>query len=111
MHINSGEMHSDLDQSQRDEMMYRFKSGQVDVLVATDIVARGITQATVRSVLTLSAVLAQAPYAADPEMCDRICCEAYACAAAAETKTSARKANGCWPFWRSSSTIRKSPIP
>ena len=42
MHINCGEMHSDLDQSQRDEMMYRFKSGQVDVLVATDIVARGI---------------------------------------------------------------------
>ncbi len=42
MHINSGEMHSDLDQSQRDEMMYKFKSGQVDVLVATDIVARGI---------------------------------------------------------------------
>ena len=42
MHINSGEMHSDLDQSQRDAMMYQFKSGHVDVLVATDIVARGI---------------------------------------------------------------------
>lgn len=42
MHINSGEMHSDLDQAQRDEMMYQFKSGQIDVLVATDIVARGI---------------------------------------------------------------------
>ncbi len=42
MKINCGEMHSDLDQSQRDEMMYKFKSGQVDVLVATDIVARGI---------------------------------------------------------------------
>lgn len=41
-HINSGEMHSDLDQAQRDEIMYRFKSGQIDVLVATDIVARGI---------------------------------------------------------------------
>lgn len=40
--INSGEMHSDLIQSQRDEVMYLFKSGQVDVLVATDIVARGI---------------------------------------------------------------------
>lgn len=40
--INSDEMHSDLDQSQRDDVMYRFKSGQVDVLVATDIVARGI---------------------------------------------------------------------
>ena len=42
MHINSGEMHSDFDQSQRDAMMYQFKSGHVDVLVATDIVARGI---------------------------------------------------------------------
>lgn len=42
MKINSGEMHSDLDQAQRDEMMFRFKSGQIDVLVATDILARGI---------------------------------------------------------------------
>ncbi|WP_373731580.1 DEAD/DEAH box helicase [Bacteroides heparinolyticus] len=41
-HINCGEMHSDLDQAQRDEMMFKFKSGQLDVLVATDIVARGI---------------------------------------------------------------------
>lgn len=40
--INSGEMHSDLMQSQRDEVMYAFKTGQVDVLVATDIIARGI---------------------------------------------------------------------
>ena len=42
MHINSGEMHSDLTQAERDEVMYKFKSGQTDVLVATDIVARGI---------------------------------------------------------------------
>ena len=42
LRINSGEMHSDLDQAQRDEMMYQFKSGQIDVLVATDIVSRGI---------------------------------------------------------------------
>lgn len=40
--INSCEMHSDLEQAQRDEVMYRFKSGQTYVLVATDIVARGI---------------------------------------------------------------------
>ena len=40
--INSGEMHSDLSQAERDEMMYRFKSGQIDVLVATDILSRGI---------------------------------------------------------------------
>ena len=42
LHINSGEMHSDLDQAQRDDMMFKFKSGQIDVLVATDILARGI---------------------------------------------------------------------
>ena len=42
MKINSGEMHSDLSQAERDEVMYKFKSGQTDVLVATDIVARGI---------------------------------------------------------------------
>lgn len=42
MRINSGEMHSDLEQAQRDEMMFRFKSGQIDVLVATDILSRGI---------------------------------------------------------------------
>lgn len=42
MKINSGEMHSDLEQAERDEILYKFKSGQIDVLVATDIVARGI---------------------------------------------------------------------
>ena len=41
-HINCGEMHSDLDQATRDDVMFKFKSGQFDVLVATDIVARGI---------------------------------------------------------------------
>ncbi len=40
--INSGEMHSDLSQEERNEIMYRFKSGKVDVLIATDIVSRGI---------------------------------------------------------------------
>lgn len=42
MQINCAPMHSDLSQAERDEVMYRFKTGQVDVLVATDIVARGI---------------------------------------------------------------------
>ena len=42
LHINSGEMHSDLEQAERDDMMFKFKSGQIDVLVATDILARGI---------------------------------------------------------------------
>jgi len=42
MKVNSGEMHSDLSQAERDNMLYRFKAGQIDTLVATDIVARGI---------------------------------------------------------------------
>lgn len=40
--FNAGEMHSDLDQKERDQMMYRFKTGDVDILVATDIISRGI---------------------------------------------------------------------
>ena len=39
---NARAMHSDLAQSERDEVMYLFRSGQIDILVATDIVARGI---------------------------------------------------------------------
>jgi len=42
MNINCAPMHSDLSQAERDDVMYRFKTGQVSVLVATDIVARGI---------------------------------------------------------------------
>ncbi|EFZ36316.1 DEAD/DEAH box helicase [Hoylesella oralis ATCC 33269] len=40
--VNCGEMHSDLEQAQRDDMMFKFKSGQLDVIVATDIISRGI---------------------------------------------------------------------
>ena len=40
--FNVGEMHSDLDQKERDAVMYAFKIQQLDILVATDIVARGI---------------------------------------------------------------------
>lgn len=42
MTFNASEMHSDLDQMQREQVMRDFKNGYVDVLVATDIVARGI---------------------------------------------------------------------
>ena len=42
MHINCAPMHSDLSQAERDEVMYEFKASHIDVLVATDIVARGI---------------------------------------------------------------------
>lgn len=40
--MNVGEMHSDLDQTQRDDVMRRFRNGHVNFLVATDIVSRGI---------------------------------------------------------------------
>lgn len=40
--IDAAEMHSDLDQAQRDEVMHKFRNGHVNVLVATDIVSRGI---------------------------------------------------------------------
>ena len=49
--INCAAMHSDLTQQERDDVMYRFKAGQVDVLVATDIVARGIDIDDIRIVI------------------------------------------------------------
>ena len=42
MGLSAGEMHSDLDQAQRNHVMHEFKNERVDILVATDIVARGI---------------------------------------------------------------------
>ncbi len=40
--IDAQAMHSDLEQKERDEVMLNFRNGKVGVLVATDIVARGI---------------------------------------------------------------------
>ena len=49
--FNVGAMHSDLEQAERDEVMYKFKAQQIDVLVATDIVARGIDIDDIRLVI------------------------------------------------------------
>ena len=51
MKLNVGEMHSDLEQSQREEVMYEFKAGRIKLLVATDIVARGIDIDDIRLVI------------------------------------------------------------
>lgn len=40
--FNVAAMHSDLEQSQREEVMKEFKNGRIDILVATDVVSRGI---------------------------------------------------------------------
>ena len=42
MGLKVDEMHSDLDQSQREKVMHEFKNSRVNILVATDIVSRGI---------------------------------------------------------------------
>ena len=42
MHLDVAPMHSDLDQSQREEVMLNYKNNKVKILVATDIVSRGI---------------------------------------------------------------------
>ncbi|MDR2937218.1 MAG: DEAD/DEAH box helicase [Rikenellaceae bacterium] len=42
MKLNVAAMHSDLDQPKREAVMLDFKNGKIDLLVATDIVSRGI---------------------------------------------------------------------
>ena len=49
--LNVGEMHSDLDQSQREAIMHEFRNGRINMLVATDIVARGIDIDDIRLVI------------------------------------------------------------
>lgn len=51
MKLNVGEMHSDLEQAQREEVMHEFKAGRINILVATDIVARGIDIDDIRLVI------------------------------------------------------------
>ena len=49
--LNVGEMHSDLEQCQRDAIMHEFRNGRINILVATDIVARGIDINDIRLVI------------------------------------------------------------
>lgn len=51
MKLNVGEMHSDLEQQQREFIMHEFKNGRINLLVATDIVARGIDIDDIRLVI------------------------------------------------------------
>lgn len=48
---NVGEMHSDLEQAERDEIMFQYKSRKIDIIVATDILARGIDIDDIRIVI------------------------------------------------------------
>ena len=42
LNIDARAMHSDLEQNERDQVMLDFRNGKIGVLVATDVVARGI---------------------------------------------------------------------
>jgi len=41
-HWKVAEMHSDLDQKAREDVLLGFRSGRIDIVIATDIIARGI---------------------------------------------------------------------
>lgn len=45
------EMHSDLEQKQREDVMLDFKSGKINVIVATDIISRGIDVDNIETVI------------------------------------------------------------
>lgn len=49
--FNVAAMHSDLEQAQREEVMKAFKNGHIDILVATDVVSRGIDINDIRLVI------------------------------------------------------------
>ncbi|RXK85399.1 DEAD/DEAH box helicase [Filimonas effusa] len=49
--FNAGEMHSNLEQLQREEILAQFVQGQVPILVATDILSRGIDIDTIDLVI------------------------------------------------------------
>lgn len=49
--IKVAEMHSDLEQNERDEVMLKFKAGHIHVVVATDIISRGIDIDNIETVI------------------------------------------------------------
>ena len=50
----AGAIHGDFTQSHRDEMMGKFKKGDIDILVATDVAARGLDIPNVSHVINYS---------------------------------------------------------
>ena len=55
MQINVAAMHSDLEQSAREQVMKDFRNGFIDVLVATDVVSRGIDIIDVSTIINYDA--------------------------------------------------------
>ena len=53
--FNCAAMHSDLEQHERDEVMLAFKQRKIDILIATDIVSRGIDIDDIQMVINYDA--------------------------------------------------------
>lgn len=51
---NAGALHGDFTQSHREEMMGRFRSGDIEILVATDVAGRGIDVENISHVINYS---------------------------------------------------------
>jgi len=54
MGYNAGALHGDFTQARRDEVMGKFKAGMLDILVATDVAARGLDIKDVTHVINYS---------------------------------------------------------
>ncbi len=54
MGYNAGALHGDYTQARRDEVMNKFKGGMLDILVATDVAARGLDIKDVTHVINYS---------------------------------------------------------
>jgi ATP-dependent RNA helicase DeaD len=54
MGYEAGAIHGDFTQAHRDEMMRQFKTGEIDILVATDVAARGLDINDVTHVINYS---------------------------------------------------------
>ncbi len=54
MGYNANALHGDFTQSHRDEVMEKFKKGKIDILVATDVAARGLDIKNVSHVINFS---------------------------------------------------------
>jgi ATP-dependent RNA helicase DeaD len=54
MGYNASALHGDFTQSHRDEVMEKFKKGKLDILVATDVAARGLDIKNVTHVINFS---------------------------------------------------------
>lgn len=51
LNVKVAEMHSDLEQTAREDVMLKFKAGRVNVVVATDIISRGIDIDNIETVI------------------------------------------------------------